>query len=263
MPMTRTTIKRTVLTIALGFLISSAAFAQQTQQAAEEIRGLRKEIEELKKGQQEMRNDLAEIKNLLMGKQPGARDPKDITLKLDEGQYMGDKAAKVAVVEFSDFQCPFCGRYARETWPQIQNDYVKTGKIRYGFRDFPLISIHPNALKAAAAAECASEQGKYWEMHDRLFANPGALGDGDLARYALEIGLESQKFNECLASGKKEEKIREEMGEGMKAGVGGTPTFFVGTVNSQGAFKVTKVITGAVPYANFKQALDGALASQK
>jgi protein-disulfide isomerase len=256
-------IRRMYISLALVLLIAGAAFPQQTQQSSDDIKSLRRELEELKKGQQEMQKDLAEIKNLLLGKQPSAREPKDIAIKLDDGQLLGNKDARVAMIEFSDFQCPYCSRYVRDTWPQIQNEYIKTGKIKYGFRDFPLVSIHPSALKAAVAAQCAGEQGKYWEMHDRLFANSTALGDTDLAKYATELGLETPRFKECVDSGKKEERIKEDLGEGVKAGVGGTPTFFIGTVDSQGAFKVQRVVTGAQPFGNFKQVLDAALASQK
>jgi protein-disulfide isomerase len=198
-----------------------------------------------------------------MGKAASARDPRDVSFKLDEGQYVGDKAARVAVVEFSDFQCPYCGRFARETWPQIRNEYINTGKIRYGFRDFPMVSIHPNAMRAAAAAECAAEQGKYWEMHDRLFANPDSLSDSDLARHAAELGLEATTFKGRMDNGKNQEKIQKGMGEALKAGGGGTPTFFIGTVDSEGTFKPATVITGAQTFAIFKQALDTALASLK
>jgi protein-disulfide isomerase len=125
-----------------------------------------------------------------------------------------------------------------------------------------MVSIHPNAMRAAAA-ECAAEQGKYWEMHDRLFANPDSLSDSDLARHAAELGLEATTFKGRMDNGKNQEKIQKGMGEALKAGGGGTPTFFVGTVDSEGTFKPATVITGAQTFAIFKQALDTALASLK
>jgi protein-disulfide isomerase len=132
------------------------------------------------------------------------------------------------------------------------------------FFDFPLESIHKNALKAAEASRCAGEQEKYWEMHDQLFVNNTALAPGDLLRYSQALGLDSQRFQECLESGKYVNEIRKEMSEGQKAGVKGTPTFFIGISNQDGSkVQVLKVIRGAQPFQNFKEVLDSLLASKR
>jgi protein-disulfide isomerase len=117
-------------------------------------------------------------------------------------QSQGDTTAKVTLIEFSDYQCPFCGRYANETYTKLIDQYVKTGKVRYVLRNFPLAQMHPLAEKAAEAAECAGEQGKYWEMHERLFKNQQALDAKEMTGHAAVLGLDQAKFQLCLDGGK-------------------------------------------------------------
>jgi protein-disulfide isomerase len=146
--------------------------------------------------------------------------------------------------------------------PQLQREYIDTGKLRYAARDFPLESIHPQAFKAAEAAHCAGEQKLYWEMHERLFANQRALGPGDLSRYAQALNLDVPAFESCLASGRHAARVRQGLSDGQKAGVSGTPTFFLGVVEGDGQkLKVVRVLRGAQPYSAFKEAIDQALAS--
>jgi protein-disulfide isomerase len=141
---------------------------------------------------------------------------------------------------------------------------VKTGKLRYVGKEFPLESIHPHAFKASEAALCAAEQGKYWEMHGRLFANQRALAAGELPGHAQAVGLDAAKFQQCLDSGRKAEKIRKDLAEGQRAGVTGTPSFFLGAVDGDGSrVKVLRIIKGAQPFSAFKEAIDAALASSQ
>ena len=147
--------------------------------------------------------------------------------------------------------------------PQIERDYIKTGKVKYVARDFPIESIHPQAFKAHEAANCAGEQEKYWEMHNRLFTNQRALRLKSLSGYAEAIGLDLPTFEKCLSSGKHEAEIRADMEDGVKAGVRGTPTFLLGlTEPNSSTVKATQLIRGAQPYSRFKQAIDKLLASQ-
>jgi len=141
---------------------------------------------------------------------------------------------------------------------------VKTGKLRYVVRDFPLEAIHPEAFKAAEAAHCGGDQGKYWEMHERLFANQRALAPGDLPGHAGSVGLDVAKFQQCLESGKHAARVRQNLADGQKAGVRGTPTFFLGVAEGgTGKVDVLRVIRGAQQFAAFKSAVDAALAEQK
>ncbi len=173
----------------------------------------------------------------------------------------GDVSARLAVVEFSDFECPFCGRYIRETFGQLDRDYVATGKLRYVFRNFPLERIHPNAFKAAVAGECVRERGAFWELHDRLFANQQALGDQDLLGHAGAVGMDGTAFKQCVGTEAVAAKVRQDLNDGARAGVTGTPTFFFGVVQADGRLKVLEKLTGAVPYARFQATIDTLLAS--
>jgi protein-disulfide isomerase len=177
---------------------------------------------------------------------------------LDDDAIIGNKDAPVVVVEFSDFQCQFCRRFYTQTLPQLEQEYIQTGKVLFVYRDFPLSSIHPAAQKAAEAAECAEDQGKWREMHNAIFDEQNKLGAGtvdfnveDIKRWAAGIsGLNVNQFNECLDSGKYEQEVLADFQDGANAGVGGTPTFWV---NGQ-------QISGAQPYSVFKQVIDAELA---
>lgn len=181
--------------------------------------------------------------------------PADLNLSLDAAAITGRADAKVTMVEFSDFQCPFCGRYIRETWPQIQRDYVATGKVRYAFRHFPLESLHPNAFGAAEAGECLRQQGKFWEMHELLFQNQDALGRPALTAYATKVGADPKAFQQCMA-GTVGTKIRADLDAGTRVGVTGTPAFFLGTSRPDGTVHIVNRLDGAQPFSTFKSALD-------
>jgi protein-disulfide isomerase len=158
----------------------------------------------------------------------------------------GDANAPVTIIEFSDFQCPYCGT-VEPTIEQVMTDYA--GKVKLYFKNFPL-SFHEFAQKAAEAAECAGDQGKYWEMHDQLFADQSALAVSDLKGYAQKLGLDTAKFNSCLDTGAKASVVEADFNDGSANGVSGTPAFFING----------KMIVGAQPYSAFKTAIDAALA---
>ena len=170
----------------------------------------------------------------------------------------------MTLIEFSDYQCPFCAQHFRETLPRIERVYINTGKVRYIFRDFPIVSRHREAFKAAEAARCADEQRKYWKMHDRLFTSPSALGFQDLSLHARAIGLDLEKFARCLIPGKYASKIQKDISEGLNAGVKGAPTFFLGLTDpNDSKIKALQVIRGAEPYNTFKEAIDKLLNSDE
>ncbi len=145
--------------------------------------------------------------------------------------------------------------------PQIEKEYIDTGKLKHVFMDFPL-PMHAQAAKAAEAANCAGEQAKFWELHDRLFANQNALKPEALLKHAEALGLDVAKFKECLDSGKYAEGIKKQMAEGQKAGISGTPAFLLGFIEPDGKVKAVKKISGAVPYANFKATIDELLSKK-
>ena len=134
--------------------------------------------------------------------------------------------------------------------------------MKHVFMDFPL-PMHSNAMKASEAGLCAGDQGKFWEMHDKLFANQQALKPEDLVKHAEALGLDTAKFKECLDSGKHAAEIKKTMAEGQKAGISGTPAFLIGYMEQDGKVKATKKIVGAQPYPAFKAAIDELLAPKK
>lgn len=257
--MTKQLLKTLLGFFLLTFFYSHAGFAQTT----EELKALTKDLEALKEGQRNIQKELEAIKNLLTGRQ-APPEPQEVVLSVDGDPFKGDKKAKVTLIEFSDYQCPFCARHFRETWPQLEREYIATGKVKYVFRNFPIASIHPQAFKAHEAANCAGEQRKYWEMHDRLFANQNMLGLKDLPAHAQSLELDLPKFQQCLESGKQASKIRSDLAEGQKAGVQGTPSFFLGfTEPGTAVVKALRVIRGAQPYPAFKEAIESLLSAQR
>jgi len=168
---------------------------------------------------------------------------------VDDDPSMGNENAPVTIVEFSDFQCPYCSRFRTQTFDQIKQEYIDTGKVRFVYRDFPLSSIHPMAQKAAEAAECADEQDKFWEYHDGIFANQASLSIDNMKKWAKDLGLDSSKFNSCLDSEKYANEVRNDLSDATKTGGQGTPYFLVG--NTQ--------LSGAYPFEAFQQAIESQL----
>jgi len=184
-----------------------------------------------------------------------------ISVSIDDDPIRGDQNAPITIVEFSDFQCPFCSRFQTETLPTILEEYVDTGKVKFVYRDFPIQSSHPNAMPAAVASECAHEQNKYWEYHDALFERQQTWNNLKLAdsidtfkKIAKEFGMNEDQFNSCLDSGKYVEEINKDLRDGTNYGITGTPGFFVG--NEKNGF--VKLI-GAQPVEAFKKIIDSQL----
>lgn len=227
---------------------------------------LRKEIRELKQGQEEIRKELFQIKQMLLERQAPARPARPEKISIAARPSRGAEMARVVVVEFSDYQCPFCALFFRQTLPQLDQDYIKTGKIKYVFNNVPLDHIHPAAFKAAEAAECAGDQSRFWEMHDKIFTNPRTLSPADLTTHAKAIGLDMTQFSQCLDSGKTTPAVRAGLVQAANVGVDGTPTFVIALTDARNPndpnVKVLSIISGAQPYAVFKSALDKALATQ-
>lgn len=175
-----------------------------------------------------------------------------VDVSADDDAFLGKKDAPVTLIEFSDFQCPFCRKFAEDTLPQLKKEYIDTGKVRLVYRDFPL-SFHPSAIPAAQGAECAKEQGKFWELHDIIYAEQAKQGSGtvqftadDVKKWAVQAGVNATKFNQCLDSGKYKQEVEKDMADGTAAGVSGTPATFVNG----------RVVVGAQPFSAFKAIID-------
>ena len=166
----------------------------------------------------------------------------------DGRAYRGAANPKLIIYEYSDFQCPFCSR-AQGTVEEVLRAYPN--EVQLQFRHYPLMDVHPQSYGAALAAVCAEEQGKFWQMHDRMFASQEALFDADLKKYASEIGLDGDKFDICLSSAATALKVRGDMDGAASAGVQSTPNFKIGE----------SLVKGAQPFSKFKQVIDSELAS--
>jgi protein-disulfide isomerase len=240
----------------------AAAPPEAAAQPAREIDEVRRELEEIRKGQDAILKELQDLRTLLLGASRRGQGPRtDVVLSLEAARFLGSARAPVVLVEFSDFQCPFCARHARETVPRLEREYVRPGKLRYVFRDFPVVGLHPRALKGHEAARCAGDQGKFWEMHAWLFANPRTVEIADLERQARNLDLDAAGFGRCLASDKHAEAVRRDLEEGRRAGVSGTPAFFLGLADpAQPRLRVARAISGSQPYETFREAIEALLA---
>jgi protein-disulfide isomerase len=166
---------------------------------------------------------------------------------VDGAPFKGPAKAPVTIVEFSDFHCPFCRRVI-PTLAQLQSQYGE--KIKLVFRDFPIESLHPGATKAHEAARCANEQGKFWPYHDKLFAGPSNASPELFKGLAKELELDALAFETCLGSGKYQAAIKQDIEEGNRVGVSGTPAFFING----------RLISGAQPFEAFVRVIDDELA---
>lgn len=185
----------------------------------------------------------------------------DLTISTSPAIVKTTSTSSIALVEFADFQCPFCGEYAKGTYRQIQREFVDSGKIAYAFFNFPLENIHPKALRASEAAECAGQQHKFWEMHDLLFQNQD-FAEQVLLKNGLGLGLELPQFEACLA-GTTVWKIRQQMAVASAAGINSTPTLLIGQIESPGTIRVKYRFRGVPRYEELARTLKNALDSAR
>ena len=214
-----------------------------------EVKELKKEISDLKKVVETLSKRPSETR------QPGK--PKKAKTRIDSDPFMGKTDAPLVVVEFSDYECPFCGRFFRETLPKIKNGYINTGKVKYVYKDFPL-DFHKKAPKAAEAAHCAGEKGKFWEMHDLIFKNQQQMDIPGLISRAEKLGLNVDEFKKCVDDGRYAEGIMKDIEAGQKIGLRGTPSFVIGKLNKDGEVEGV-FIEGAAPFPGFKKVIDALL----
>jgi len=243
-----------VVTAGVGVLLLAGSLASTGRAQETSTEDLRKEIQALRESVEAMQKDLQEIKSLLT--RPAPR-PSAIGAVVDYGSspVRGAPDAKVTLLEISDYQCPYCARYTHDTLPQVEKEYIETGKVKSVFLDLPLERIHKLAFKAAEAARCAGDQGRYWEMHDRLFANQKALEPWDA--HAEAIGLDVKAFDACMTSNKHAEGIRRDIASASKLGVTGTPGFLLGLTDPKTRkVRIAAAIRGSRPFADFKAEID-------
>jgi protein-disulfide isomerase len=213
----------------------------------------------------EMLKELKAIHQLLERQQTATAQPQadptsnKVKMSVAQGWYsLGRDDAPVTVVEFTDYQCPFCRKFHSETFVELKKDYIDAGKVRYVSRDLPL-DFHPNARSSAVAARCAGEQGKFWEMRDVMFVNAADLSPASLLEYGRQIRLDTTAFNTCLSDTKYAAVIQKDVADAGTLGITGTPSFIVGKTAKDEIEGVR--IVGAVPYSVFDTAIKDQLKS--
>ncbi len=254
-----------ILTL-LGVLLaasSEGALAQSGAGSQQEPDSVQRDLETIKADLDEVKKELKLILELLSSgsERPGS-SPQVWTISIRGNPILGNRDAPLTLIEFSDYQCPFCGRFTRTTLPTLKAQYIDTGTLRYVFRDYPIDRIHPFARKAAEAAECSRDQNKYWEMHDLLFQNQGALQVEKLKEYAVDLGLDPELFNNCLESEKYASEVQRDFQDGARAKITGTPAFFIGKTGPDETIEGT-LISGAKPIDVFHQAIENLLGQEK
>jgi protein-disulfide isomerase len=202
-------------------------------------------------------NELRQIRRLLEKQQvkaPPAQEEQAARAKLNlEGFAMlGSKEAPLTIVEFTDYQCPFCQRFHTTSFAELKKNYIDTGKVRFYSRDLPL-DFHPNAMRAAEAARCASDQGQFWQLRDVMEANPDKLDMNSLMADAADLKMNLDTFRACVESEKYKNAVQTDVMEAMKIGANGTPTFVIGKSTSDGVDG--ELVVGAQPYPMFDQKL--------
>jgi protein-disulfide isomerase len=202
-------------------------------------------------------NELRQIRQLLERQQvkaPQAQEEQVIKAKLNlEGFAMlGSKEAPLTIVEFTDYQCPFCQRFHTTSFGDLKKNYIDTGKVRFYSRDLPL-DFHPNAMRAAEAARCANEQGQFWKLRDVMGANPSKLDLDSLLADAADLKMDVNAFRACVESEKYKNAVQTDVMEAMKIGASGTPTFVIGRSTPDGVDG--ELVVGAQPYPMFDQKL--------
>jgi protein-disulfide isomerase len=216
---------------------------------------------------QKLAADITQLSTLLRTSMPPpppgpVEEVPSLTLAVADAAALGSPAAEVAIVEYSDFQCPFCGRHARDVFPIIKRELIDTGQVRYVYRHLPIENIHPLALRAGEAAECARAPGQFWAMHDRLFANQEALAESDLIASAKILGLEQSAFTSCLSGGVMTARVKRDQAEARRIGIAATPSLLVGRLAPDGGVQVRLKITGAQPFPTIRAAVQRILGEQ-
>ncbi len=169
----------------------------------------------------------------------------------------GSHSAKIAILEFSDFECPFCGKFSRETLPALDREFVDSGLVLIAFLHFPL-KIHPFALPAAEAAECANRQGQFWSAHDLFFRNQQDLTPAALREDGRTLGLDVSVFEACLGDSGRRVRVDEDLSVGTALGIRGTPALFIGNVVAGEKVQVVRHLSGARPLPEFEAAIEEA-----
>jgi len=216
-----------------------------------QLADIRRDMSGLKKQVQQLRTEINELK-IKAGDSQGRAGA--TSFDIGKGKSLGKANAEYAIVEFTDYECPFCARYNQKTLGKIKKKYVDTGKLQYLIRNFPL-DFHQGAKLAAIAANCAGAQGAYPKMHDQLFENQHKLSRELYEQIAVDLGLDMGRFKKCLIDPEQEAEINNEIALGKRIGISGTPAFIMGRLKD-GQLTDIKALSGAQPFSSFTRIID-------
>jgi len=241
-----------VFSIVLLLLCSNSAIAEETKTSANASDQVSTQLSALMTEIKALRNEVQQL-NLKFDqitKRRQRRKKIEVTkIPFDDKRRLGSEQATIGIVEFTDYQCPFCLRYAKNTFPQLKTDFIDKGLVQYQVKDFPLV-FHKKAQQAAVAANCAGEQQSYWLMHDAIFASRNQFDHAFYLKTAEESELNMPLYKSCLADEKQIVKVKKDFDYGKKIGINGTPAFFVGKVSGKQLVDIT-VISGAANVERF------------
>ncbi|GAA0691558.1 thioredoxin domain-containing protein [Marinobacterium maritimum] len=248
--------------LVLMLMYSPLASAEPENES--ELQAVHAELKALREEQNAVREELVQLKKMLMELQKtDSSQAKSVTppvtpslpmeMMISGSPYLGSKDAPVVLIEFTDYQCPFCRRHFEQTHPRLITELVDTGKLRIVMKEFPIQKLHPLAPRVSMAAQCADEQQKYWPMHDLLFQNQTRVSMGDLKAFAASVGIDTARFVTCMEEGRAASRIRSDFDLGVSAGVRGTPFFFIGALDpaNPGTVRVERYLYGAQPFDAF------------
>lgn len=200
----------------------------------------------------ELKDKLKKVESKLDSHLKGARRAKPNKVSIENIEVLGSDSAEFSIIEFSDFQCPYCARHDKQVFPELKKKYIDTGKLQYMARDYPL-GFHKQAPAAAMAAHCAGDQDQYWPMRHRLFAG-GSLNSKRFKKDALALDLNMDDFNECMQTNKYAQRVENDLVYGDKAGVDGTPRFYIGRIKDDQLIDVIP-LSGAQPFSAFERVI--------
>lgn len=248
----------TIILLPLTAVSTQAETQDELQAIRSELRAVQQELADMKRlllSQKEMKT--TEVKAAT----PPADPPLPIQMPIGESPFLGEEDAPVVLFEFTDYHCPFCRQHVEQTYPRLVKEYVETGKLKIVLKEFPIQKLHPQAARAAMAAQCAGGQNQYWPMHDLLFKHQARTSMEDMASFASSLKLDKTRFIECMEQGQYAAQIRADFNLGVSAGVRGTPFFFFGAQDHQAPGKITvnRYLYGAHSYETFVQVIDGYL----
>lgn len=226
---------------------------------------LQVQIDQLREGQDQLLQELKALKALVQERSarveaPAAKRPAELlSVNVFGEPFKGSPMARVAILEYSDFDCSYCAKYATEIYPLIDHAYLQAGTVKYFYRDYPGPE-HPGAPFKAKVARCAGDQDRFWEAHDRLFRNQKPFDAPGMALFTQELGLDATRFQACLTSNRYVEAIQRSADGAARMRLNGTPAFLIGTLSEDGSLlQATKVFLGAESFQAFRDALDGLL----